>query len=114
LIDDLGTEFGIKMHMSELRRTKQGPFSEKETIKIEDIKDSKKLSKSLLNLEKAIKRLDIKTLEVTDEQALALKQGKFLSVDFRLDRGLGVAINKGNIIALIIEEDSKIKPERVF
>lgn len=114
LIDDLGTEFGIKMHMSSLRRTKQGPFSENETIKITELKENEKLSKSLLSLKQAIKRLDVKILEIDEEQAKALRQGKFLSVDVHLGDEIGVAIDKDSIIALIKEEDNKIKPERVF
>ena len=47
LIDDLGKEMNIGAHMASLHRTMQGPFSDKESIKVEDLKDGKKLEKSL-------------------------------------------------------------------
>lgn len=115
LIDDLGTEFGTKMHMSSLRRTKQGPFTENEIIPVEDLKDKEKLSKSLLPLDKAIKRLDVKTIQVDDEQELEIKQGKFINSDIKLEKDeLAVALNKDKVIALMEKRDDKLKPERVF
>ena len=115
LIDDLGNELGIKMHMASLRRTKQGPFSEKETIEVENLRDNEKLSKSLLSLGEAVKRLDVKMIQVDDEQEKMIKQGKF--IDFEIDLGeeeLAVAMNKEHVVALMEKRENKLKPERVF
>ncbi len=115
LIDDLGKEMKIAMHMASLRRTKQGPFSEEETIKVEDLNNRDKLSKSLLSLGQAVKRLDIKIVQVSDEQEKMIKQGKFIDSDLELnDEELVVAVNKDKVIALMEKRENKLKPERVL
>jgi len=114
LIDDLGKAMNIGAHMASLHRTMQGPFSDKEAIKIEDLEDEEKLKKSLISLEQAAKRLGTKTLNVDDKEEQDLKFGKSLKRDLDLKEGeIGVAINsKNQVVALIRKEDNLIKTER--
>ncbi len=114
LIDDLGKEMNIGAHMASLHRTMQGPFSDKESIKVEDLKDGKKLEKSLISLEQAAKRLNTKILDVDDKEEQDLKFGKSLKRDLYLKEGeIGVAINsKNQVVALIKREDNLIRTER--
>jgi len=114
LIDDLGKELRVGMHMASLRRTEQGPFLEKEAIKVEDLKNNLLLKKSLLNLEDAVKRLNVKIIQVGDDQEHDIKQGKFISSDIQAGKELIVAMNKNKVIALMEKRENKLKPERVF
>jgi H/ACA ribonucleoprotein complex subunit 4 len=119
LLDDLGNELGIGAHMTKLRRHVQGPFLEQESITVENLKDDKKLKKSLFSMEEVIKRLGTKTIKVTKSQEQDLKCGRFLSVkDFKIDvddEEIFVALNsKGKMVALVKKEEDKIRPERVI
>jgi predicted rRNA pseudouridine synthase len=116
LIDDLGKELKIGAHMTSLHRTMQGPFSDKESIKVEDLRDEEKLKKSLISLEKAARRLNTKVLDVDDKEEQDLRFGKFLKRELDLDEGeIGVAINsKNQVVALIKKEADLIKTERAI
>lgn len=71
LIDDLGKEIG-GAHMTELRRIKQGPFSIKEAVTLENLSQ-----KEILPAEKIIEKVS-PILFVSAEAETKLKQGKFL------------------------------------
>lgn len=122
LIDDLGKELKINAHMTYLHRTMQGPFSDKESIKIDDLKNEEKLKRSLLALEEAAKRLDVKKIEVDDKEEQDLRFGKSLKREIDLKERkensnpeLGIAINsKKQVIALIRKENGVIRPERII
>jgi H/ACA ribonucleoprotein complex subunit 4 len=115
LIDDLGKAMNIGSHMTFLHRTNQGPFSDNESIKIEELENKDKLSKSLLTLNEAIKRLGVETIEVNDSQELMIRQGKMIDFnpsDFKT--APAVAINKQRVIALMEQRENKLKPDRVI
>ncbi|MCX6742124.1 MAG: RNA-guided pseudouridylation complex pseudouridine synthase subunit Cbf5 [Candidatus Pacearchaeota archaeon] len=116
LMDDLGKELGIGCHMTSLRRITQGPFSEKESIKVDDLKNEGKLKKSLLSIEETIKRLKTKTIKLNEKQEEDIKHGRFLDTKVDIEGGkIFVALNhEGKVIALMIKEGERIKPERVF
>ena len=119
LIDDLGKELGIGAHMTQLRRHVQGPFKEEESIIVDNLKDEKKLKKSLFSMEEVVKRLDVKTIKIKKNQEDDLRHGRFLNVkDFNIDvpdEEIFVALNeKSRLVALVKKEDGKIRPERVI
>lgn len=105
LIHDLGQEFG-GAHMTQLRRIEQGPFKEKEAITLENLSE-----KDILTLEDVIKRLKVPIISVSEQEAEAIKQGKFLE---KKGNGQVVIFSKNKVIALAIIEDNLLKPKRVI
>jgi H/ACA ribonucleoprotein complex subunit 4 len=116
LIDDLGKELEIGAHMVLLRRVNQGPFSEKESIKVDDLKDENKLKKSLLSLEEVVKRLKTKTVKLNEKQEEDVKHGRFLDIKADVeDDELFVALDhEGKVMALMMKKGDMIKPERII
>ncbi|MCS7134578.1 MAG: hypothetical protein NZ889_01830 [Candidatus Pacearchaeota archaeon] len=72
LIHDFGKLFG-GAHMTSLRRIKQGPFLEKEAIKLEDVSEER-----ILSCEEIIKRLKLPKIIVDKKSLEKLKKGQFL------------------------------------
>ncbi len=72
LIHDLGQELGCGAHMVRLRRIKQGPFSEKQAIKLEKLNE-----KNIIKVEKVIPKVST-IIFIKKEAEQKLKQGKFL------------------------------------
>ena len=109
LIHDLGEKVG-GAHMSSLRRIEQGPFLEKESIKLKDLEE-----KDIISMEKIIKRLKVPILRVSDEQAEALKNGSPIKVtnQYKKDERIAIFHNK-KIIVLANQENSFLKPKRVI
>lgn len=116
LMDDLGRELGIGCHMTSLRRIKQGPFLEEESVKIEDMNDKNKLNKSMLKMEEIVKRLEIKTIKLNEKQEEDVKHGRFLNVKVDVEEEeIFVALDhKEKVLALMIKREERIKPERVI
>lgn len=116
LMDDLGKELGIGCHMTSLRRIKQGPFLEEESIKMEDLMNEKKSKKSLLSMEDAVKRLDVKTVKLNEKQEEDVRHGRFLNIKVDVEEGdIFVALDhEGRVMALMIRRGERIKPERVI
>jgi predicted rRNA pseudouridine synthase len=116
LIDDLGKEIGIGMHMSSLRRVKQGPFSEQDSIKLDELVNKNKLKKSLFSVEEGIKKLGIKTIKLNEKEEQDLRFGKYLDLDFDIkDNEIFIALNKDDkVIGIVKKQDNKIKPERII
>jgi len=77
IVRDLATELGACGHVSQLRRTRVGPFGEQESIsmeKLETLLYEDRGSEALLPVETALD--DIPALAVTNEDAFRLKQGR--------------------------------------
>jgi len=129
LIDDLGKALNIGAHMTELRRIKQGPFTIKESIKIEDLKTNK-IKRSLLTLTQVIKRLKLPYISVTKKSTEKLKKGMYLNAkEIKLtgkfkEQDILPALTSRKVIALVriffnSEEIKKqksyvLKPERII
>lgn len=106
LIHDLGQEIG-GAHMSSLRRIEQGPFSESEAIKLQDISE-----KDIIPMEQAIKRLNVQIISVSKKEAEALKQGKFLKIN--KENGNIVVFSQNKIVAIATIENNFLKPKRII
>jgi len=111
LIDDLGRKLKCGAHMSKLKRTKHGPFTEKHMI---SIKNLKKTSKKIITLEQTIKLLKTKTLKLTNKQVADIKIGRFLDIKTDCEDLMVALNNKSKVIALVKKRDNQIKPERII
>jgi H/ACA ribonucleoprotein complex subunit 4 len=108
LIHDLGEKIG-GAHMASLRRIEQGPFLEKESIKLDKIKD-----KDLVPMEKVIKRIKAPILKVSDQEAKSILNGVRIKTKVTKKYDTAVIFNNNKIIALAKIEDNIIKPKRVI
>ncbi len=115
LIHDIGRELGGGAHMRELRRIKVGPFGEKESIRLQDLKDyyvswkesgDEKIREIVNPVEASLKNL--KKITVRDSAVNALCNGAPLAVGgiCRLDENIekndtvGIFTLKGELVAL--------------
>ena len=122
---DLADALGACGHVSELRRTRVGCFSDKTAVTLELLEDlghNARQSEALLPVETALD--DIPELAVTDEDAFRLKQGRSIvlvprqveTVKARLKPGSRTvsAMSGGVIVALCEMRAGRLEPSRVF
>jgi len=122
---DLAGALGACGHVSDLRRTRVGPFSDKTAVTLEMLEDlghKARQSEALLPVETALD--DIPELAVTDEDAFRLKQGRSIvlvprqveTVKARLKPGSRTvsAMLGGKVVALCEMRAGRLEPSRVF
>jgi len=122
---DLADALGACGHVSDLRRTRVGPFSDKTAVTLELLEDlghKARQSELLLPVETALD--DIPELAVTDEDAFRLKQGRSIvlvprqveAVKARLKPGSRTvsATTGGVVVALCEMRAGRLEPSRVF
>jgi tRNA pseudouridine55 synthase len=122
---DLADALGACGHVSELRRTRVGCFSDKTAVTLEMLEDlghKARQSEALLPVETALD--DIPELAVTEEDAFRLKQGRSIvlvprqveAVKARLKPGCRTvsAMLGGVIVALCEMRAGRLEPSRVF
>ena len=122
---DLALALGACGHVSDLRRTRVGPFSDKTAVTLELLEDlghKARQSELLLPVETALD--DIPALAVTDEDAFRLKQGRPIvlvprqveTVKARLKPGSRTvsAMVGGSVVALCEMRAGRLEPSRVF
>ncbi|MFC3080644.1 tRNA pseudouridine(55) synthase TruB [Phenylobacterium terrae] len=124
-VRDLAEALGACAHVSDLRRTRVGPFGEDRAIGLEVLEDlghKARPSEALLPVETALD--DIPALAVTAEDAFRLKQGRSIvlvprqveTLKARLAPGSRTvsAMAGGTIVALCEMRAGKLEPSRVF
>jgi tRNA pseudouridine55 synthase len=122
---DLAEMLGACGHVSELRRTRVGSFTEQSAVTLEFLEDlghKARQSELLLPVETALD--DIPELAVTAEDAFRLKQGRAIvlvprqveSVKARLKPGSRTvsAMAGGSVVALCEMRAGRLEPSRVF
>jgi tRNA pseudouridine55 synthase len=122
---DLAEMLGACGHVSELRRTRVGRFTEQSAVTLEFLEDlghKARQSELLLPVETALD--DIPELAVTAEDAFRLKQGRAIvlvprqveSVKARLKPGSRTvsAMAGGSVVALCEMRAGRLEPSRVF
>jgi len=122
---DLAQMLGACGHVSDLRRTRVGGFTEQNAVTLEFLEDlgyGPRQSELLLPVETALD--DIPELAVTAEDAFRLKQGRAIvlvprqveAVKARLKPGSRVvsATTGGSIVALCEMRAGRLEPTRVF
>jgi tRNA pseudouridine55 synthase len=125
LVRDIALALGACGHVSELRRTRVGAFTEQNAVTLESLEDlghKARQSEALLPVETALD--DIPALAVTDEDAFRLKQGRSIvlvprqveAVKARLKPGSRTvsAMAGGLVVALCEMRAGRLEPSRVF
>jgi tRNA pseudouridine55 synthase len=125
LVRDLADALGACGHVSALRRTRVGGFTEQNAVTLESLEDlghKARQTEALLPVETALD--DIPALAVTDEDAFRLKQGRSIvlvprqveTVKARLRPGSRTvsAMSDGVIVALCEMRAGRLEPARVF
>ena len=124
LARDLAARLGVLAHVSELRRTRVGPFHETLAITLESLEDLCHRGaplEALLPVETALD--DIPELAVTTEDAFRLTQGRSIvllprqveALRARLDASRTVSARHGSrIVALCEMRAGRLNPTRVF
>ena len=125
LARDLAASLGAEGHVSYLRRTRVGPFTEANAIgleKLEDLVHRGAGQEALLPVETALD--DIPVLAVTDEDAFRLSQGRGVvllprQVEDVRSKLLGddrtvLAMHRGRTAAICEMRAGQIRPIRVF
>jgi len=125
LVRDIADALGACGHVSELRRTRVGQFTEHSAVTLEMLEDfghKARLLEALLPVETALD--DIPALAVTDEDAFRLKQGRPIvlvprqveAVKARLKAGSRTvsAMAGGSVVALCEMRAGRLEPSRVF
>ena len=114
LARDLAVRLGTVGHLSELRRTRVGEFSESAAISLDNLGalgHSAALSVHLRPIETAL--ADIPALAMTEQQAGRLRHGQTVQVVCE-EPGLVRATADGRLVALAEVDDGRARPVRVF
>ncbi len=125
LVRDIADALGACGHVSQLRRTRVGQFTEQSAVTLEyldDLGHKARQSEALLPVETALD--DIPVLAVTDEDAFRLKQGRSVvlvprqveAVKAGLKPGSRTvsAMSGGTMVALCEMRAGRLEPSRVF
>lgn len=121
LARDIGRLLGCLGHVTALRRTQVGPYSEddaitmEELVRIADAEGADGLMRLLLPIETALD--DVPALAVSQSDAASLARGQAVLIrgrDAPIISGPIYATVKGRIIALGEVERGELKPTRVF
>jgi tRNA pseudouridine55 synthase len=125
IVRDLAEALGACGHVSALRRTRVGPFTDADSAPLEFLEDlghKARQSEALLPVETALD--DIPALAVTDEDAFRLKQGRSIvlvprqveAVKARLKPGSRtVSAMSGDVVVALCEmRAGRLEPSRVF
>jgi len=125
IVRDLALALGACGHVSALRRTRVGRFTEQSAVALELLEDlgyEARQSEALLPVETALD--DIPVLAVTDEDAFRLKQGRSIvlvprqveAVKARLKPGSRTvsAMSGERVVALCEMRAGRLEPSRVF
>jgi tRNA pseudouridine55 synthase len=125
LVRDIAEALGACGHVSALRRTRVGAFTEQSAVALEYLEDlgyEARHSEALLPVETALD--DIPVLAVTDEDAFRLKQGRSIvlvprqveAVKAGLKPGSRTvsAMAGGSMVALCEMRAGRLEPSRVF
>ena len=125
IVRDLAEALGACGHVSDLRRTRVGVFTEQNAVALELLEElsyEARQSEAMLPVETALD--DIPALAVTDEDAFRLKQGRSIvlvprqveSVKARLKPGSRTvsATSGGSVVALCEMRAGRLEPSRVF
>jgi tRNA pseudouridine55 synthase len=114
LARDIAHALGTVGHISQLRRTRAGPFTLAEAISLDFLEEAAKaraLTRTVLPLQAALD--DIPALPVTPDQARLLRHGQVL-VGFPAKPGLGLAVLDETPVALVEASADGLRVVRGF
>lgn len=108
---DLGRKLGCFGHITVLRRLQVGPFSEKNTLTLDELASKAAAGESCLQpVEVALETLPVH--EVTTQQADRLKHG--LGIEGASGTAFVQARCEGRLVAICEADSATLKPVRVF
>jgi tRNA pseudouridine55 synthase len=117
LANDLGNDLGVGAHLTGLRRTKNGQFTLRDAVRLQDLRESFEAGDWYKYLIPAAETLaDWHTLELTPDDMENIKHGRQIPAEPGLEgwaRGLS---EQGDLIALleIPEGEDSWQPRKVF
>jgi len=114
LARDIALALGTVGHVSALRRTRVGPFTEKDAFsldKLELLSHSAPLENAILPLETPLD--DIPEVAVMDSEAKRLRTGQAIHLP-QLGEGVVLITTAGKPVALGWLEEGELRPKRVF
>ena len=122
LARDLGQALGSLAHVAELRRTRVGPFSEKDAVpleKLEALGHSAAGRDALLGVLKPVETAldDIPALAISGNDAARLKRGQPVLLrgrDAPILKGPVYATSRGTLVAVGEISQGELRPTRVF
>jgi tRNA pseudouridine55 synthase len=122
LARDFGRMLGCFGHISALRRTRVGPFSEDEAISLEELQaageagpQSPDLKACLQPVERALSSLP--SVGVGNHEAQRLRNGQSVILrgrDAPVVLGTAYVTHQGRLVALVEGENGELKPRRAF
>ncbi|MBR5950232.1 MAG: tRNA pseudouridine(55) synthase TruB [Actinomycetaceae bacterium] len=113
LARDLGTALGVGAHLTALRRTRVGKWSEEDCASISALAEYVREGKVLPHISLADTCAGLfDVLDISEDEAKRLQHGQF--IDKRDMKGIGVAFLHGQPIALLEERKGQLKPSLVF
>jgi tRNA pseudouridine55 synthase len=122
LARDFGRMLGCFGHVSALRRTKVGPFSEAEALSIAELQaageegpQAPDLKSCLQPVERALAALP--SVAVGNHEAQRLRNGQSVILrghDAQIVLGQAYATHQGKLIALVEGEGGELRPKRAF
>lgn len=122
LARDLGEALGCFAHVTELRRTRVGPFGEEAAIslaKLEELGHSAAGRDALLGVLKPVQTAldDIPALAISGQDAARLKRGQPVLLrgrDAPILKGPVYATSRGSLVAVGEVSQGELRPTRVF
>jgi tRNA pseudouridine55 synthase len=122
LARDLGEALGCFAHVTELRRTRVGPFAEEAAIslaKLEELGHSAAGRDALLGVLKPVQTAldDIPALAISGQDATRLKRGQPVLLrgrDAPILKGPVYATSRGSLVAVGEVSQGELRPTRVF
>jgi tRNA pseudouridine55 synthase len=111
---DMAVRLGTFGHISRLRRTKCGPFSQNSAISLEKLDEfghSARLAEAILPIETALD--DIPALPLKEESIHRLQSGQTVQVS-GTGEGMVYVTAGGRIVALAERSHDQVRPVRVF
>ncbi len=122
LARDLGRTLGCYGHVSELRRTAVGPFSEGNALTLDELETMEKseqgrdaLMAALLPVQTALEGIPGLAIDTSD--AATLRRGKAIILrgrDAPVRKGIVYATSRGALVALGEVRQGELRPSRVF
>ena len=116
LARDLAHVLGACGYVSVLRRTRVGPFTQKQSITLDELEqmcDRARVTEALLSVTTALD--DIPVLAVTEHDAVDLKHGRGIAAPSHLLKSEYIRAEwDGVLIALCTARDGALVPKRVF
>lgn len=122
LARDLGRALGCFGHVTELRRTRVGPFTDADTISLADMEELGHSAAGREGLDALLRPVetaldDIPALAVSGTDAARLKRGQAVLLrgrDAPILKGPVYAMSRGMLVALGEVQQGELRPTRVF